>query len=128
MRPTGNDVMPGIRLDAVTTDCPDSKAKVTSCHPLTGMGTVEVEDGFYPILAGTTLDLVFQQIDTCQSPTWPTQERGPQMYLDTAVDEIENAVKLAGSLGARQASDQPGERWGVMLDPAGNPFCLSHHR
>lgn len=128
MRPKGNDAMPGIRLDAVTIDCPDSKAQVTFYHPLPGTGTVDVEDGFYPILAGTTLDLVFQQIDTCQSPTWPTQERGPQMYLDFAVAEIENAVWFAGPLGATQASDQPRERWRVMLDPAGNPFCLSHHR
>lgn len=50
------------------------------------------------------------------------------MHLDFAVDDMEEAVNLAKSLGATRASDQPGERWRVMLDPAGHPFCLSHHQ
>lgn len=72
--------------------------------------------------------MTFQRVENYLAPTWPTQERGQQMHLDFAVDDIGEAVKLAESLGATQAPDQPGERWRVMLDPAGHPFCLSHHQ
>ncbi len=49
------------------------------------------------------------------------------MHLDFAVDDMEGAVRFAESLGAMQSSEQPGERWRVMLDPAAHPFCLSHY-
>ena len=48
------------------------------------------------------------------------------MHLDVAVDDIERAESLALSLGATRASYQPSpDRWRVMIDPAGHPFCLT---
>ncbi len=117
--------MPKIKLDAVTIDCPDSKALVTFYHQLTGMRIVEVEDGFYPTLAGKTLDLVFQQIDNYQPPTWPTQERGQQIHVDCTCPDIEAGAKYAESIGATRAPEQPGGDWIVMLDPAGHPVCIA---
>jgi len=126
--PEGTDSMPGITLDAVTIDCPDSKALVTFYHHLTGMRIVDVEDGFYPTLAGRTLDLVFQQVDDYQPPTWPAQERGQQIHLDCTCPDIEAGATYAESIGATRAPQQPGDDWIVMVDPAGHPFCLSHHQ
>lgn len=117
--------MPNIKLDAVTIDCPDSKALVSFYHQLTGMRVVEVEDGFYPTLAGKTLDLVFQQIDNYQPPTWPTQERGQQIHFDCTCADIEAGAKYAESIGATRAPEQPGDDWIVMFDPAGHPFCIA---
>ncbi|HEV2067080.1 MAG TPA: VOC family protein [Thermomicrobiales bacterium] len=119
--------MPAIKLDAVTIDCPDAKALATFYHQLTGMRIVEVEDGYEPVVAGKPIDLMFQEIDTYQPPTWPTQERGQQIHLDCTCRDIEAGAAFAESIGARRALEQPGERWRVMLDPAGHPFCLSHY-
>ena len=34
------------------------------------------------------------------------------------------AIDRARELGASLPDDQPGERWRVLLDPVGHPFCL----
>jgi Glyoxalase-like domain len=50
----------------------------------------------------------------------------PQMslHLDIEVDDLEQAVAHAVEVGAEQAEYQPQKNVGVMLDPAGHPFCL----
>jgi len=50
-------------------DCPEAKALITFYHLLTGMRIVDVEDGYFPTLAGMVLDLVFQEIDAYRPPT-----------------------------------------------------------
>ena len=59
-------------------------------------------------------------------PVWPTVPGQPQMmsHLDLQVDDLEEAVAFAVSVGAEQASYQPQHDVRVMLDPAGHPFCL----
>jgi Glyoxalase-like domain len=59
-------------------------------------------------------------------PVWPTKDGEPQMsmHLDIEVDDLEEAVAYAVSVGAEEASYQPQETVRVMLDPAGHPFCL----
>ncbi|WP_307802408.1 VOC family protein [Cellulomonas fengjieae] len=34
-------------------------------------------------------------------------------------------VERALALGAQLADPQPDERWRVLLDPAGHPFCIT---
>lgn len=46
------------------------------------------------------------------------------MHLDIQVDDLEQAVTYALSVGATQADFQPQHDVRVMLDPAGHPFCL----
>ena len=59
-------------------------------------------------------------------PTWPDGPIPKQMHLDLSVDDLEEAEARALRLGAREADAQPApERWRVLLDPAGRPFCLS---
>lgn len=117
--------MPNIKLDAVTIDCPDSNDLVSFYHQLTGMRIVDVEDGYYPTLAGKALDLVFQEIDNYQAPTWPNQERGQQIHLDCTCPDIGAGAKYAESIGATRAPEQPGDDWIVIFDPAGHPFCIA---
>jgi hypothetical protein len=59
-------------------------------------------------------------------PVWPTEPGKPQMslHLDFEVDDLDEAVAHAVSVGAEQASYQPQDTVRVMLDPAGHPFCL----
>jgi hypothetical protein len=61
-----------------------------------------------------------------QPPTWPGRDRPKQIRLDLAVDDLGTAKAAAMRLGAHLAVEQPApERWLVLLDPAGHPFCLS---
>jgi hypothetical protein len=48
-----------------------------------------------------------------------------QFHLDLGVEDLDAAEKLALGLGAVRPDHQPGgDRWRVLLDPAGHPFCL----
>ena len=59
-------------------------------------------------------------------PTWPDADIPKQMHLDLAVNDLEAAAVAAQQLGATLATIQPApERWRVMFDPAGHPFCLT---
>jgi hypothetical protein len=48
------------------------------------------------------------------------------MHLDLAVDDLGQAETEALRLGAVRAADQPApDRYIVLTDPAGHPFCLT---
>jgi hypothetical protein len=66
------------------------------------------------------------KVDDYVPPTWPASDIPKQIHLDLAVTDLDSAVAEAERLGARQAADQPApDRWRVLLDPAGHPFCLT---
>ena len=56
---------------------------------------------------------------------WPTVDGAPQMsmHLDLEVDDLDEALEHALSVGAALADVQPQETVRVMLDPAEHPFC-----
>jgi hypothetical protein len=59
-------------------------------------------------------------------PTWPDGSIPKQIHLDLAVDDLDAAVAEAEALGARLSSVQPApNRWRVLVDPAGHPFCVT---
>jgi hypothetical protein len=61
-----------------------------------------------------------------QPPTWPADDIPKQIHLDLAVTDLQAAVAEAERLGARIAPVQPApDRWRVLFDPAGHPFCLT---
>lgn len=70
--------------------------------------------------------ITFQQTDGYTPPVWPARaDRQQQMtHLDFHVKDVDEAVKYALSCGATMAEAQFDDRWRVMLDPAGHPFCL----
>lgn len=59
-------------------------------------------------------------------PVWPAVPGQQQMtmHLDIAVDDLKAGLAWALDLGATLAEFQPQEQNRVLLDPAGNPFCL----
>jgi hypothetical protein len=66
------------------------------------------------------------RVDTYVAPSWPGGPQHQQMHFDVAVDDLETAVPAAIALGAIEAAYQPApDRWRVLLDPVGHPFCLS---
>ncbi len=50
-----------------------------------------------------------------------------QLHLELAVTDLDDGEQAAMALGAKLAGVQPSpDRWRVLIDPAGHPFCLSN--
>ncbi|MGC4851703.1 VOC family protein [Micromonospora sp. DT15] len=76
---------------------------------------------------GAVQDLAVR-VDGYRPSTWPSGERLQQIHFDLAVDEpddLDDAEARAIELGAVKEEQQPApERFRVLRDPAGHPFCL----
>lgn len=70
--------------------------------------------------------LTAQRVEDDRPPSWPAGDAPKQVHLEFAVAELEHSVAAAVAAGARLADMQPSpERWQVLLDPAGYPFCFT---
>ena len=58
---------------------------------------------------------------------WPDgQPRRSSSTSTSSVDDLDAAEQAALDLGATKAEHQPEpDRWRVLLDPAGHPFCIT---
>lgn len=70
--------------------------------------------------------ITFQQVDDYVPPVWPAapDEQQQMAHLDFHVEDVEKGVKHALMCGATMSEIQFDDRWRVMLDPAGHPFCI----
>jgi hypothetical protein len=76
-------------------------------------------------MAVARLGSIAVQVEDYQAPSWPDVGTPKQIHLDLAVDDLDQAEAEAVRPGARRAAEQPApDRWRVLLDPAGHPFCL----
>jgi hypothetical protein len=67
--------------------------------------------------------LVAQRVPNYVPPQWPGTAI---VHLDFAAGhDVDGAVAFALRLGAVRAADQPDDRWCVLIDPAGHPFCIT---
>ena len=58
-------------------------------------------------------------------PRWPDPGAPKQFHLDFYVADLDKAEAACLDAGAAKPDHQPGgERWRVLTDPAGHPFCL----
>jgi catechol 2,3-dioxygenase-like lactoylglutathione lyase family enzyme len=117
-----------MQLSAITLDCADPLALADFYHRATGLplhprnhaefaGVVQAEGG---LLIG------FQRVDGYRAPNWPAQDVPQQLHLDFDVDDLGAAEARLLALGAVRPEQQPDpERFLVLTDPAGHPFCLS---
>ncbi len=71
--------------------------------------------------------LVMQRVDGYQPPTWPGSMVPAQMHLDlSAGKDLDAPETRAIELGATRPEQQPDpDRWRVLIDPAGHPFCIT---
>jgi catechol 2,3-dioxygenase-like lactoylglutathione lyase family enzyme len=108
----------------VTLDCPDPGRLADFYSQLTGMKVAYSSDEFAG-LSGEGPAMGFQRVTDFQAPKWPGQDVPQQFHLDFSVQDLTAAEKWVLELGATKPDHQPGgERWVVLLDPAGHPFCL----
>ena len=135
---------PAVTLRTVNLDCSDPHVMARFYGGLLGWQPTAVEPDWVLMRhpdGGTGLS--FQQVDAFERPVWP-EEPGRQQKMihlelrvsvpDTDADggfseeagqtSLDEAVRLALSLGGTLAEPQYRADLRVVLDPAGHPLCL----
>lgn len=110
---------------AVNLDCAEPPALAAFYSELTG-GEITFDSAEYAsVTMGGGVTLLFQKVAEHRPPTWPDPERPQQSHLDFLVDDLDKAEAAAVRMGASKPGFQPGgDRWRVLVDPAGHPFCV----
>ena len=117
--------MSNIRLGSIALDCADPVTLGTFWAELLGGEIAFSSDDFVAVRTDQVW-LAAIRIGEYVAPDWPVGPVPKQLHLDLAVDDLDGAEERAVALGAVRAEDQPApERYVVLLDPAGHPFCLS---
>lgn len=125
----GNE--PNIKMYAVTLDCKDPH-KLAAFYAALLRWEIAFYDEEYACVGapgakqGAYPGITFQKNEDYCPPVWPEKPDAQQQmaHIDFAVNDLEQAVQHAVDCGATVAGEQFSDRWRVMLDPAGHPFCL----
>lgn len=107
-------------------EAPDPGELAQFYSALVGWPQVHEEPGTTILAAREGIFVVFQEATDYQRPAWPPvdgQQR-PVRHFDFQVGDLDEAEQEAVDLGATRAEHQPQDNVRVMLDPAGQPFCL----
>jgi catechol 2,3-dioxygenase-like lactoylglutathione lyase family enzyme len=117
----------GISLTDIFIDCKDPAKLREFYYNLTGWDKIDRYDT-PALVARDGLAVLFVESEVMyEPPVWPEEigKQQKQIHLDFAVDDLQQAVSEATSLGARLAENQfGGELWVTLLDPDGHPFCF----
>lgn len=117
--------MANIKLASVSLDCGDPRTLADFWSTLLGGDIMWSSDDFVAVKI-PSMWIATVRVDGYAPPTWPDGERAKQIHLDLAVDDLNQGVAQALELGAVRADVQPApERYVVLFDPAGHPFCLT---
>jgi len=117
--------MSNIRLGSIALDCADPAQLSAFWAELLGGHVAFTNDDFAAVKTDQVW-LAATRVENYVPPTWPVGPMPKQLHLDLAVDDLDQAEERAISLGAVRAAAQPApDRYLVLLDPAGHPFCLS---
>jgi catechol 2,3-dioxygenase-like lactoylglutathione lyase family enzyme len=112
-------------LGAVSLDCDDPASLAQFYAELLGLEIGFSSDDFVALPTGGPW-LTFQRVDHHQPPTWPADDVPKQLHLELAVTDLDEAEASTLALGATKADTQPDpDRWRVLVDPAGHPFCIT---
>ncbi|MBI5090602.1 MAG: VOC family protein [Actinobacteria bacterium] len=113
------------RRGVISLDCADPIALAEFWAAMLG-GEVSVLSATTVLVRTDWVWLAALGVDDHVAPTWPDPGVPKQIHLDLAVTDLDAAVAEAERLGARAAGfQQAPDRWRVLLDPAGHPFCLT---
>ena len=113
------------RLGAISLDCGNPVELAGFYADLLGLKTIWESDDFVA-LAGAPVLMTFQHIEGYRRPDWPADRVPKQIHLEIAVFDLDVAERDAVARGALAADPQPEpEKWRVLIDPAGHPFCVT---
>ena len=111
-------------LGWITIDCDDAAAQAEFYREALGW-EITFSEGPYAGISDGTLTIEFNAVEGYQRPQWPDVGGAKQFHLELMVDDLEEAATALLELGASQPEFQPGgERFRVLIDPAGHPFCI----
>ncbi|WP_091301940.1 VOC family protein [Micromonospora halophytica] len=112
-------------LAMVNLDSPDPTAHAAFYHRVLGWEITHAEPGYAMITAPTGVSVGFGAVEAYAPPRWPDTDSGKRYHLDLYVDDLDVAEQEFLAAGATKPQFQPGDgRWVVLLDPAGQPFCI----
>lgn len=111
-------------IGMVSIDCDDAAAMAKFYAAALGWEVAYEGDG-YAMLQHGDQRLGFGQTPDYRRPSWP-DDGHKQFHLDLAADDVPQACDRLVELGATKPEQQPGgDRWTVLLDPAGHPICVT---
>ncbi|MFF3015599.1 VOC family protein [Streptomyces sp. NPDC057939] len=115
-----------MKLSAITLDCPDPLVLAAFYQQATGLTPHPKSDAdFAGLNREDGLLIGFQRVDDHQPPTWPDRGVPQQLHLCFDVVDLDEAEARLLELGAGKPDHQPhADRWRVLTDPAGHPFCI----
>jgi catechol 2,3-dioxygenase-like lactoylglutathione lyase family enzyme len=113
------------RLGAIALDAPDPARLARFYVDALDLEVIFQNESFVA-LKGAGVLLTVQQVADLPPVTWPEGEVPKQMHLDLAVEDLDSSEKALLAVGATKAATQPApDRWRVLIDPAGHPFCIT---
>ncbi|MEU4112569.1 VOC family protein [Streptomyces sp. NPDC027717] len=114
------------RYSAVTFDCSDPAELAHFYGKALGLPVVFSTEDFILLGQEGAAGLGFNRLADYRRPTWPNPSQGKQAHMEIGVDDLDAAQARLLALGAVKPDFQPDpDRWRVLLDPAGHPFCIS---
>ncbi|MFD7730684.1 VOC family protein [Kitasatospora phosalacinea] len=123
---TDDTSAPAIRYVAVTFDCPDPAELARFYGEALGLPTLYSGEDFVLLGREGAPGLGFSRIADYRRPTWPDPAQEKRAHLEFGVDDLDAATARMRELGATEPDTQPSpDRWRVLLDPSGHPFCLT---
>jgi catechol 2,3-dioxygenase-like lactoylglutathione lyase family enzyme len=114
------------RYGAITFDCADPAEQARFYSSVLDLPVSYSSDDFVALGHVGQPGIAFVRIEGYQRPTWPQPAVPKQAHFDLGVDDLDTAQAELIALGATAPPTQPQpDRWRVLLDPAGHPFCVS---
>jgi predicted enzyme related to lactoylglutathione lyase len=111
-------------LAMISLDCADPGALAEFYHQVLGWEIVHSEQD-YAMISDGSLPVGFGRVDGYAPPRWPDPAAPKQFHLDFYVEDLDKAEAACLEAGAAKPDHQPGgDRWRVLTDPAGHPFCV----
>jgi catechol 2,3-dioxygenase-like lactoylglutathione lyase family enzyme len=116
-----------VRLAAITFDCADPVEMGRFYTAVLDLPVLWTSDNTVAVgHEGRPPFLAFTRVENYHPPTWPDDELPKQAHLELGVDDLDAAQAAIIALGARETPLQAGaDRFRVLLDPAGHPFCIN---
>ncbi|MFC0842982.1 VOC family protein [Streptomyces noboritoensis] len=114
------------RFAAVTFDCADPAELARFYGEVFGLPVVYSTDDFVLLGQDGAAGLGFNRLADYRRPTWPDPAQEKQAHIEVGVDDLDSAEAELLALGAVKPEGQPQpDRWRVLLDPVGHPFCIT---
>jgi predicted enzyme related to lactoylglutathione lyase len=112
----------------VDMECADPNELAEFYRQVLGWDVTHYQDQAAVITNGST-SIRFGRVDGYEPPGWPDSAAPKRYHLDLDAGDVPEAVERCLELGASKPDFQPGgDRWTVLIDPAGHPFCVCQAR